>query len=129
MRRRYKPTGPDKATVQLIWGRAGGCCEKCALPLTFEDRGAPFGWSVQHRVKKSHGVDNRPCNLLVLCGGGASLCHGWVEGNPRKANELGLGLASWQDPESEPFIGRHLRPVWLDNAGRYLYLPPRQEAS
>lgn len=128
-RTRYRDTGPDRATVELIWQRAGGACENCALPLHRADRGKPFGWSVQHRVKKSHGVDNRPCNLLVLCGSGTTLCHGFVEEHPAKANELGLGLKSGQDPEREQFYGRFQRPVWLTNDGQYLFQPPEEEAS
>lgn len=124
MRRKLSLTGPPPETVRLLWNRAGGCCECCGLALTWENRGEPWGgWSIQHRVKRSHGVNNQPSNLLVLAGGGVTGCHGSVEARPQWANDLGLGLKSWQNPLEEPL--RTMDQVrWLTDDGLYLYEPP-----
>jgi hypothetical protein len=123
MQRRYKPTGPSIVTVRLIWERAGGCCECCGAGLIWEQRGEPFGWSVQHRINRSQGVNNDPSNLLVLQGGGTTGCHGTVTARSIGANALGLALESWQNPITEPLRTMD-QTRWLTNDGHYLYTPP-----
>lgn len=112
MRRRVTDTGPDRETVMAVLARDAFRCVRCGAPAQGE-RGRD--WSLQHRKKRSAGVDNRPCNLITLCGDGVSGCHGWVEANPaRAAYEGGWAVSRYADPEREP--------VLVDRGSRWTYL-------
>jgi hypothetical protein len=93
-----------------VWERDKGLCQRCGKWVALEQRGVAFGWSVQHRKHRSRGGDNRMSNLIVLCGSGTTLCHGWVEGNPLAAQEDGWAVPGWvpnediyQHPVSTPW--------------------------
>lgn len=112
MKRRYRDTGPDRETVMAVLTRDHFRCVRCGAPAQGE-RG--WDWSLQHRKKRSAGVDNRPCNLIVLCGSGTTGCHGWVEDNPKMAAYLG----GW-------WVSRYAKPelvsVLVDRGSRWVYL-------
>jgi 5-methylcytosine-specific restriction endonuclease McrA len=116
------------ATVRAVWERDQGCCQWCGHGQTWERRGDPYGWSVQHRVKKSHGVNNTLPNLLVLCGGGTTGCHGTVEARPQIGYDLGLGLHSWDDPAVEP-VRTFDQVRWATEDGRWSHEPPQADAA
>lgn len=85
-------TGPTPATVELVWERDKGSCQRCGRGLSRADRG--MSWSVHHRRPRGMGGSrdawvNLPANLIVLCGSGVTGCHGWVESNRGEAVELG----------------------------------------
>ena len=82
-----RDTGPTRAMREAVKVRDGGRCVRC---------GDPAG-SIHHRKPRgmggTHGAEsdriNGPAWLLSLCGSGVTGCHGWVEGNRTRAEELG----------------------------------------
>jgi hypothetical protein len=73
--------------------------------------------SVQHRI---HGdrTDNRPSNLLSMCGGGTTGCHGWAESHRRLAREWGWEVSKYQRSLTTT------KAAWMENGplGRGWYL-------
>lgn len=45
---------------------------------------------------------NAPSNLMLLCGSGVTLCHGWIESNRTEAYQQGWLLHSGHSPEVIP---------------------------
>lgn len=120
--RRPADSGPDEATVRLVWGHDQGCCVRCGTILWPAGRG--FGWSVHHRVLKSHGVNNSPTNLILLCGSGSSGCHGMVHSRPRTYRaEGGWILRSTDNPAQVAVLLAGSRWVYLTVDGRYADKP------
>lgn len=119
MKRRYRNTGPDRETVMAVLARDHFRCVRCGAPAQGE-RGV--AWSLQHRKKRSAGVDNRPCNLIVLRGSGTTFCHGWVEAHPTlAASEGGWSVSRYVDPAEVAVLVDHgSRWVLLDLEGHYL---------
>jgi hypothetical protein len=103
-------TGPDAHTVDLVLARDHWQCVVCGDPLHGR-RGRH--WSLNHRKLKSQGVDNRPCNLIAVCGDGAFTgCHAALHASPAKAYLGGWLLRSTDDPAAVPvihFIHGHVR--------------------
>src|SRR5688572_18767891 len=123
MKRRYVNTGPDRETVMKVLDRDGYRCVRCGAPAQ-GDRGV--AWSLQHRKKRSAGVDNRPCNLIVLCGSGTTECHGWVESHPASAMwDGGWAVSAFAKPENVPvLVDRGSRWTYLTADGGYSDDPP-----
>lgn len=114
--RRPVGSGPDEATVRLVWDRDQGCCVRCGTTLRPASRG--FGWSVHHRVLRSHGVNNSPTNLILMCGSGSSDCHGLVHSRPRTyRDEGGWILRSTDQPAGMPVLYAGRGWVLLDESG------------
>lgn len=89
-----RETGPSPATVDKVWERAEGSCEKCGRGLHRSDRG--MSWSVHHRRPRGAGGSslawvNQPANLLILCGHATTpdSCHQWTESNRADATAAG----------------------------------------
>ena len=76
---------PD--TLTTAYERTGGRCERCGR------------WSEylqgHHRQKRRHG-NHTIHNSLML----DMHCHDWVHKNEKEAQELGMIVASWDDPET-----------------------------
>jgi hypothetical protein len=53
----------ERALVELIWRRAGGCCEYCRMPQEYED--ATF--EIDHVIAVAHGGRTRASNLCLAC--------------------------------------------------------------
>lgn len=90
-------------TRALCLARAGYRCEYCHGSLD-----GVHGYSLQHRKARGMGGSRDrslglPPNLLVLCGSGTTGHHGWVEGHPAQAYDLGLALRTGWDPEQTPY--------------------------
>lgn len=110
--RRPRDTGPDAATVALVWSRDGGRCVRCGGVLT-GTRG--FDWSVQHR-RARQGTDrrpdtNQPTNLILLCGSATTLCHGHVESYRDQARQHGWAIRQTKDPAAMPV--QHALHGWV----------------
>lgn len=97
--RRGKPrrnTGPDRSVVELVRGRAGERCERCAWML----HGAG---QIHHRVPRGMGGSkaawiNRPPNLVLLC----LQCHAWAESYRESAMDAGWLVLRRRDPAETP---------------------------
>jgi hypothetical protein len=84
-------------------------CEKC---------GSAGPLSHHHRIKRSHGGEWLPSNIVVLCGSGTTGCHGWVEHHPAEANALGWALQPHEDPLVVPVFHYPLKMrVQFDDEG------------
>lgn len=114
-------SAPSRKVCALVDERARECCERCGVHAANGSR--------HHRRAKGMGGDTRPdtnlpANLVLLCGSGTTGCHGWVHGNPKAAQLLGLIIPSWADPLAEPVLVMNESGlpelVYLDNEGNYL---------
>lgn len=98
---------------RIVRERCGGRCERCGAP----------GPTIHHRRKRSQGGTWCPSNLIALCGGGVTGCHGWVEANPAAAHAAGLWLRHGENAAERPvWVGEHAggQRVLLDPEGMYL---------
>jgi 5-methylcytosine-specific restriction endonuclease McrA len=77
-----------------VFQAAGGRCFGCGRRITMGTMNA------HHRLPRSSGRDDRPCNLVPACGACHSRCHA----NPRKAYELGWLVRRGQRPEDVPLL-------------------------
>lgn len=78
----------------VVRQRSGGSCERCDQYR---------GESMHHRVKRSHGGEWTPANIVHVCGtGGGVGCHGWIEDNAISAGIEGWALITGTDPETVP---------------------------
>lgn len=133
MRSRYRNTGPNAATVDLVLERAQHSCEACSVAL-----GAWRGvdWSVQHRRPRAMGGTNwtginRPSNLLILCGSATTpgSCHHFAENWRASSVASGWLVLSRVDPATVPVLVLHgSRWVYLGDDGRYHDDPPEPAA-
>lgn len=114
--RRLRDTGPDAATVAVVFERDGGCV-RCGLGLVLESRGDC--WSVHHRVLRAQGVDNTPPNLIVLCGGALVYgCHQEVHSRPAQYRREGGWILRRADvPARYPVVHARLGFVFLTDGG------------
>jgi 5-methylcytosine-specific restriction endonuclease McrA len=53
----------ERALQELVWERAGRCCEYCRMPQEFDE--ATF--EIDHVVALSHGGPTRASNLCLAC--------------------------------------------------------------
>jgi hypothetical protein len=53
----------ERTLEELIWKRAGDCCEYCRMPQRFDD--AVF--QIDHIIAASHGGPTRASNLCLAC--------------------------------------------------------------
>lgn len=75
-------------TRDAVWERDSERCFRCGVIL-HRSRG---GHSIHHRQTTGMGgTKTRPkmSQLILLCGSGTTLCHGWVTGNPQAAEAQG----------------------------------------
>lgn len=67
----------------LVAVRDGWCCVRCG------DQLAPWmEFSIHHRILGNR-KDNRPSNLILLCGSGTTKCHLWVHQHGRDSRAAG----------------------------------------
>lgn len=123
LKRGYRDTGPSAEVVQLVIER-DGCCVRCGSAAQGQ-RGVD--WSIQHRKKRSAGIDNSLSNLILLCGSGTTGCHGWVEAHPIEAEHAGgWSVSRYSNPSTTPVLVRSEfgeRWVYLTEAGEYADSP------
>lgn len=53
----------DRLLEQLVWRRAGDCCEYCRIPVTIEDLPA----EIDHIIAEAHGGQTIGSNLALSC--------------------------------------------------------------
>lgn len=116
MKTRYRPTGPDKLTVEALYERARGCCELCGIPVQGE-RGQ--GHHVHHRRPRRMGGSqlqdtNEVTNLLLL----DAACHDLVERERSTAYEGGWLVRQGADPAAVPVLIRASLMLLTDD-GQY----------
>lgn len=127
-RPRRRSTGPTATVVGQVLDRDEHECQMCGRHLAGGHRGVHF--SLHHRRPRRMGGSrdpqaNSPANLVVLCGTGATDCHGRVESHREDAYDLGLLLRADEHPAEVPVCTP--TGVWLydDKGGRH----PFEEAS
>jgi hypothetical protein len=99
----------------IVYARCKGYCEKCGNAL-------PESWALHHRKLKSRGGKDEVCNLVALHHGCHNLDTDSVHGNPCWADQIGLMVGSWQDPNECPLTLPDGSIVILNNEGNYHYL-------
>ena len=95
--------------------RCAGYCEKCCNAL-------PESWALHHRKLKSRGGKDAVENFVALHHGCHNLDTDSVHLNPSKAEDKGLMVGSWQDPELCPITLPSGAIVMLTKEGTYNYL-------
>jgi HNH endonuclease len=53
----------DRLLRELVWQRAGHCCEYCRMPQEYEDG----TFEIDHVIATSHGGPTRAANLCLAC--------------------------------------------------------------
>lgn len=85
-------------------------CERC---------GSNDRLTHHHRVKRSHGGEHRPSNVVVLCGS----CHPWIEGHDVEAVSEGWAVHHPTDPATVPVFHKAMNMrVLLDDVGMFFPL-------
>lgn len=114
---------PSRKVKELVAKRAGGRCEMCGNPVSYGY------YSYHHRRTRGMGgskdpATNQASNLLLLCGTGTTLCHGWITEFPKKAKaeENGWVVSRWAKPALVPVLVFSHAPhkVLLDDDGNYV---------
>lgn len=105
-RKTKKQVAEERDSRLIVAWRSQGRCE-ARLPTVCLGRASEY----HHRVLRSQKRDERPENILHLCGPGG--CHHWAHHNVARAGELGLLLKSWQDPKTTPIVRVDGSEVWL----------------
>lgn len=118
-----KPTGPDRATRELVLERDDWRCVSCGLPIIGQQ------YSLQHRKARGVGGGNEPSNLIVLCGSATSPggCHLAAEQRRADSRDLGYWVPSWQDPRQVPVMHAMHGRAWLTDTGGISYSPPASQ--
>jgi len=111
--------------VLVVAGRDFGCCVKCGRMVVSlgaidlgDTPGRGTGWSLQHRVPANR-ADMRLSNLIILCGSGTTLCHGWVTTHPEESYEGGWSVrheGAWDTADIPVLYGQRQ----VRRAGRFL---------
>lgn len=116
-------TGPDRATVAVVYERAQHGCERCAEHVGPE-RGVDH--HIHHRRPRAAGGSKRddtnsPANLVLICPD----CHSEVESYREAAYAEGWLVRQTGDPAEVPIlIERGNRWVLLSPLGLYLPAAP-----
>jgi 5-methylcytosine-specific restriction endonuclease McrA len=88
--------------------------------------GGTLNLHVHHRLPRSAGADERPCNKITLCAN----CHRWVHEHPRLSRIQGWIVPRHADPAVAP--ARHYGQdefVLLDNDYGFAPWPPLEETT
>jgi hypothetical protein len=93
-------TGPHRDVVDLVLERDQHSCAWCGGCL-WGDRG--MDWSIGHRRPRRNGGDprpdtNLPSNLVALHGSGTTGCHGEIERERDRAEQVGFLLTATAKP-------------------------------
>lgn len=89
-----KHTDPPQSADELVHEREQYRCAKCGVNIfSVPDR------SVHHRRNRGSGGSsdpaiNLPSNLLLVCGSGTTLCHGWIGRHPEMARLRGFTVST-----------------------------------
>lgn len=116
---RPSPTGPSREVVDLVLERDHFSCAWCGDSL-WGERGSD--WSIGHRRPRRSGGDprpetNLPANLVALHGSGTTGCHGEIEANRERAEEVGFLLHADAMPADHKLRHAVYGRCWLDDRG------------
>lgn len=106
---------PPVKITRKVDKRDGYACVRCGISLTVTSG------SRHHRQRRRDG-GHSASNLILLCGSGVTLCHGWVHSHPALARACGyiVPATGRATPEVIPVLVRdHGTQVWvlLDDDG------------
>lgn len=122
-RKAPRDTGPSRAVRALVLERDGYACVCCGTSII----GRPY--SLQHRLRRSHGGGNSPANLITVLGTGTTGCHERIDSRRDPSDEAkGYTVRSWDDPLLIPVMifsphGSGIT-MWLTDDGTYATEPP-----
>lgn len=108
---------PRKRIVDPEAGKAKaeaeGRCRVCKLRSRPQWLGASAftGLSRHHLVRRSQGGDDVDANMIPLCGGGTTGCHGLAERRHRNVLEK---IRANLTPEEESYVLERKGEAWLD---------------
>ncbi|WP_166790639.1 MULTISPECIES: hypothetical protein [unclassified Cryobacterium] len=114
---------PDDVTA-MVDGRDEQKCTRCGVWIS--DNG-----SRHHRMRRAVG-GHLVENIILLCGSGSSLCHGWAHSHPAAAILAGYIIPTWIEDIAEVPLQVHTPGVngrgnksWmvLTTAGQREHLP------
>lgn len=113
-------TGPDQHTVDQVLARDHWSCVRCGGGL-HGARGVD--WSIQHRRARGRGGSSRPDtnapqNLLSVCGGALTGCHGHIESHRDEARAHGWAVRQSEDPLVKPVVHFLWGHVFLTAEGK-----------
>lgn len=104
---------------ETVLKRCNGYCEKCGKPLD-------ESWALHHRKLRSRGGEDAVSNFVALHHDCHNMGTDSVHFNPRKSEEAGLMVASWQNPNDVPLILPSGDTVLLQDDGSYRYLERKE---
>jgi 5-methylcytosine-specific restriction endonuclease McrA len=113
---------PKKVRTDVL-ERDDFTCQRCKVSVLGR------AYSLHHR-KGRHGADaHARSNLVVLCGSGASGCHGHVHQHPTESYRDGwmVHRLGGEDPEDVPLIDVAGRMFGLTNDGQVIAWTTTQE--
>ena len=114
----------SKADAIGILRRDGFRCVRCGKPVAYGRD------SIHHRILGNR-KDNRPSNLIALCGSGTTGCHGWVHSHPAEAREYGWIVSRFTQraltPDASVFYAGSGWRLLLDNFTMMPVPPPGGE--
>lgn len=118
---RPTPTGPSREVVDLVLERDHYSCAWCGGEL-WGERGRD--WSIGHRRPRRKGGDprpdtNLPSNLVALHGDGVTGCHGEIERERDRAEQVGFLLTATAKPYEHKIRHAVYGWCWLDDKGGY----------
>lgn len=88
-----RKTGPDRATVELLFERSHERCERCGA----------MGEQIHHRRPRGMGGTRREdTNSLAAIVHLCANCHSYIESNREWAHEHGWLVRQWADPAYQP---------------------------
>jgi 5-methylcytosine-specific restriction protein A len=115
-------TGPSWEVREQVRERDQDRCAACGISIYRAGT-----WSWHHRRNRGSGGSrnpaiNSPANLLLLCGDGTALCHGYITAHPAEARADGrsVSLNSTVDPADLPVWHAVHGRVLLDHDGGWL---------
>jgi hypothetical protein len=109
-------SAPSRALCVLVDTRDRYACARCGVSIV------SVAGSRHHRLKRREGGHSASV-LVLLCGSGTTLCHGWVHAHPKAARAAGLIIpaAGRIRPEDVPSIPVKTHEGWMlhdDQGGR-----------
>jgi hypothetical protein len=74
----------DRALKNLVWQRAGNCCEYCRMPQEYDDG----TFEIDHIIAVTHGGPTRASNLCLACFSCNSFKGPNLSGRDRKTRKI-----------------------------------------
>ncbi len=105
---------PSPKVRAMVEARDGNRCVRCGKPCSRAED------SLHHRWPRGRGGENTVENLIVLCGDGVTLCHGFVEKNRTAAYKLGYLVETGINPADKPVAVAGVGWRWPTSDGRWI---------